>query len=389
MGGAASFSTIVPASNEDPLERQRNSLIDEMLLNDQKEAREVVKILFLGPSDGGKTSFLKQLRLLYGNGFTERELRGAVDSVRCNTLTAMQAILAACKNLEIPLDSMRNRARATQIAQVPPDEATCDLYEDLHALWQDTGVQCGYSRRNNFRLQDSAKYFLDNLARTFAEDYMPTSEDYLQVSMRTTGVSEAELELGGVLYRLYDVGGQRGERKKWIHYFEDVTAVVFVAALSDYDQVPDCGPKNRLYEAMDLFEGIVNLPFFKRCHTMLYLNKADVFREKLDRVELGVHFPGYTGSAHFDEALHYMRELFFDRFIHPERTLAVHVTNATDANNVRWVWDETRKLLGKEPPVPAATPTVVSSSTSGSSSAPAATPRATAVPVSPRKQGWL
>jgi len=34
-----------------------------------------------------------------------------------------------------------------------------------------------------------------------------------------------------------DVGGQRNERKKWIHCFQDVTAVCFVVALSEYDQM--------------------------------------------------------------------------------------------------------------------------------------------------------
>ena len=38
-------------------------------------------------------------------------------------------------------------------------------------------------------------------------------------------------------YRLFDVGGQRSERKKWIHCFEDVTAIIFCVAMSEYDQV--------------------------------------------------------------------------------------------------------------------------------------------------------
>jgi len=36
---------------------------------------------------------------------------------------------------------------------------------------------------------------------------------------------------------MVDVGGQRSERRKWIHCFENVTSIMFLAALSEYDQV--------------------------------------------------------------------------------------------------------------------------------------------------------
>ncbi len=38
-------------------------------------------------------------------------------------------------------------------------------------------------------------------------------------------------------YRMVDVGGQRSERRKWIHCFENVTSIMFLVALSEYDQV--------------------------------------------------------------------------------------------------------------------------------------------------------
>lgn len=38
-------------------------------------------------------------------------------------------------------------------------------------------------------------------------------------------------------FRVFDVGGQRSERKKWIHCFEDVNSIIFIAALSEYDEV--------------------------------------------------------------------------------------------------------------------------------------------------------
>ena len=42
--------------------------------------------------------------------------------------------------------------------------------------------------------------------------------------------------------RFLDVGGQRNERRKWIHCFEGVTALIFVTAISEYDQVRCCLP---------------------------------------------------------------------------------------------------------------------------------------------------
>ena len=52
-----------------------------------------------------------------------------------------------------------------------------------------------------------------------------------------TGIVEHKFEIDGNKFAMFDVGGQRNERKKWIHCFQDVTAVMFVAAISEYDQV--------------------------------------------------------------------------------------------------------------------------------------------------------
>ncbi len=40
-----------------------------------------------------------------------------------------------------------------------------------------------------------------------------------------------------IFFSMIDVGGQKTEQKKWIHCFDNVQVVLFVAALSDYDQM--------------------------------------------------------------------------------------------------------------------------------------------------------
>ena len=69
------------------------------------------------------------------------------------------------------------------------------------------------------------------------KDFLPTDQDILRTRLRTTGISETIFELGNLIYKMVDVGGQRSERKKWIHVFDNVQVVLFLVAISGYDHV--------------------------------------------------------------------------------------------------------------------------------------------------------
>lgn len=79
--------------------------------------------------------------------------------------------------------------------------------------------------------------FLDDLDRLGKKEYMPTEQDILRTRVKTTGIVEVHFSFKCLNFKLFDVGGQRSERKKWIHCFEDVTAIIFCVAMSEYDQV--------------------------------------------------------------------------------------------------------------------------------------------------------
>jgi hypothetical protein len=81
---------------------------------------------------------------------------------------------------------------------------------------------------------------MDNLERLFQANYMPSNQDILYAKSRTIGIVETVFELESHTYRMVDVGGQRSERRKWIKAFDGIDAVLFVAAVSAYDQyVPE------------------------------------------------------------------------------------------------------------------------------------------------------
>ena len=91
-------------------------------------------------------------------------------------------------------------------------------------------------------------------------------------------VTEHGLDIWLRCFRIFDVGGQRNERRKWIHAFDNVNAVVFVAAMSEYDQVLfEDETQNRMEEALQLFDQIINSKWFKTTSMILILNKKDLF----------------------------------------------------------------------------------------------------------------
>ncbi|KAI1705627.1 g-protein alpha subunit domain-containing protein [Ditylenchus destructor] len=103
-------------------------------------------------------------------------------------------------------------------------------------LWQDQGVQKAYERMKEYQIIDSAKYYLSNVKRLALPNYLPTEQDILRVRMLTTLISELSFKVDKFLVRTVDVGGQRSLIRKWIHLFEDVTSIIFMVALSEYDQ---------------------------------------------------------------------------------------------------------------------------------------------------------
>ncbi|KAJ3292974.1 hypothetical protein HDU79_000818 [Rhizoclosmatium sp. JEL0117] len=114
---------------------------------------------------------------------------------------------------------------------------TKDNIEIIKKLWKDSGIQYCYSRANEFQLIDCCAYMMEHIDRISAPDYKPTNEDILNARVTTIGVHETKFKMEGMLLVIYDVGGQRSERKKWAQYFDDTQAIIFLVAISAYDQV--------------------------------------------------------------------------------------------------------------------------------------------------------
>ncbi|KAJ8792033.1 hypothetical protein J1605_020182 [Eschrichtius robustus] len=339
-----------------------------------------------------------------------------------------------------------------------------ELLSAMMRLWGDSGIQECFNRSREYQLNDSAKYYLDSLDRIGAADYQPTEQDILRTRVKTTGIVETHFTFKNLHFRLFDVGGQRSERKKWIHCFEDVTAIIFCVALSGYDQVlhedettscllvprdccehllsfgvqccgeeepPSCGTyaamrlwedwgqgrwpgpggsvgqlgvradvarglapppaaavlvdlpfacpalslaANRMHESLKLFDSICNNKWFTDTSIILFLNKKDIFEEKIKKSPLTICFPEYTGVPPlgfqpakqppqcgavalksspppslspntFTEAVAHIQAQYESKNKSAHKEIYTHITCATDTNNIQFVFDAVTDVI--------------------------------------------
>jgi guanine nucleotide-binding protein G(i) subunit alpha len=160
----------------------------------------------------------------------------------------------------------------------------------------------------------------------------------LRSRVKTTGITETTFIIGDLTYRMFDVGGQRSERKKWIHCFENVTTILFLVAISEYDQLLfEDETVNRMQEALTLFDSICNSRWFVKTSIILFLNKIDRFKEKLPVSPMKNYFPDYEGGADYQAACDYILNRFVSLNQHETKQIYTHFTCATDTMQIRFV----------------------------------------------------
>mmetsp|Transcript_1604 Transcript_1604/g.2829 ORF Transcript_1604/g.2829 Transcript_1604/m.2829 type:complete len:373 (+) Transcript_1604:384-1502(+) len=347
----------------------KNAALDRELRRQQQTEQNKLKFLLLGAGESGKSTLFKQMKILFTeqHGFTQTELEKGIRVVYNNILANIKILVAAC-DAHTPAE---DQELADEILQIDEDKDNIDteMGEKLKAIWEDAGVQSTWMQRSNIQVQDSLSWYMAEIDRIAADDYKPSNQDLLRSRVRTSGIVEAEFVVNGVTIAMFDVGGQRNERKKWIHAFDNVTAVIFVAAINEYDQhLFEDNTMNRIDEAVILFDEICNSPFFRQTSMILFLNKKDLFREKLAEVPFRVddgpepRFTDYMGPAIdfggpnseigspgyeevYEASKRYILQLFLNRNRDRTKEIYHHVTCATDTSNISVVFNASKDII--------------------------------------------
>eukprot|EP01111_Echinosteliopsis_oligospora_P003289 TRINITY_DN1525_c0_g1_i2.p1 TRINITY_DN1525_c0_g1~~TRINITY_DN1525_c0_g1_i2.p1 ORF type:complete len:187 (+),score=33.35 TRINITY_DN1525_c0_g1_i2:651-1211(+) len=174
---------------------------------------------------------------------------------------------------------------------------------------------------------------------------MPTEQDILRSRKITTGIHTIDFEIDGIKFQCVDVGGQRAERRKWLHVFDNVTAVLFCAAMDEYDlTLAEDSTTSRVKETLQLFDEISNSTHLSKSSVILFLNKKDLFDEKIKRVDLKVAFPEYTGGKDAEKASQFLMQKFISIAQKPEK-IYPHLTCATDTKNIVVVFNAVKDII--------------------------------------------
>jgi len=397
-GSSAPQQAAAPV-DEKALEQTRN--IELQLEQEQATEEGKIKMLLLGAGESGKSTIFKQMRLLYGTERSDDDLRMYGVVARSNIVVATRKLCSHLRHLGLEEALDKESRENEQLEDGDHSAMTCrQAYDELMAylvdntatapaqdpnagnenndwvgrspraglaanndakqflshhesiriLWQSSTMKQVWAKRSSVNIIDSHKEYLNDITRIASPDYKPTVQDVLIARVRTTQVAMENYRIDGTDFEMYDVGGQRSERRKWIDCFDSVTSVIFVAALSEYDQtLAEAKRTNRMVEALELFRSVCNNRAFVNTSIILFLNKRDIFQEKIMYSDIAAQRPfcDYSGPIKDnDHGVLYFIQKFKDCLIDDEfNDSFIHVTCATDTNNMEFVLDSTRTII--------------------------------------------
>ena len=215
----------------------RSKRIDDQLEVDKKERKRKrkneIKLLLLGAGESGKSTFLKQMKIIHDVHFDEAQIDEFRKIIYQNLIRGMRVLVDANRKLGIPLQNeSQNRIYGEQLLLFNDSSHIDkhnfnDLKPMLRSLWNDAGIQEAFERRNEYQLTDSVGYFFQHLDRIAVTDYTPSHQDILRARKATKGIHEFELTIKNKPFVFIDVGGQRTERAKWFHCFDNEGKLYF------------------------------------------------------------------------------------------------------------------------------------------------------------------
>jgi len=335
---------------EDP-QVAKSRAVDKYLSHEKMQDMQKVKLLLLGPGSSGKSTLLKQFRILYGASFTYQELKIYSDVIHSNIRLAVLVLCKHCESFGYKTQfTAQELAIYNEMAQLEDGgDIDEEMGKKIAQFWASKAIQKTWNRRNETPIVETHKVFLDDIDRISSKNWIATEQDLLHCRVRTSGIVEQTYHVDGTTFQIVDVGGQRTERKKWMHCFQGVDAIIYIVALNEFDKAMyENTSKNRMEDAIEVFREICANKLLRQVALIVFLNKRDLFQEKIQGTNIGSipqfsDFPGGIGD--FELGFKYFLQKFLNANENPKRAVYPHITCATDTQNVVFVWQSCKDSI--------------------------------------------
>ncbi|KKA16177.1 Guanine nucleotide-binding protein alpha-3 subunit [Rasamsonia emersonii CBS 393.64] len=181
--------------------KKRSQMIDKKLEEDSRRLRRECKILLLGSGESGKSTIVKQMKIIHQNGYSVEELALYRLTVYKNLMDCAKALIGAYHQFDLEPSSQKVRDYITFLLEynIDPDPNTPldpKVGDAVTYLWNDPCTSTVLEHQSEFYLMDSAPYFFEHAKRIAEPDYIPNEADVLRARTKTTGIYETRFTMG-------------------------------------------------------------------------------------------------------------------------------------------------------------------------------------------------
>jgi len=226
------------------------------------------------------------------------------------------------------------------------DELQSPIAEAISLLWGNNQIKKFFATHQDINLPTCSDYYFDSAIRYSEKNFRPTSDDIVRAKLKTSGIVEIGFAVRGQTFSLVDVGGQRSERRKWIHAFDGVTAVIFLVALDEYNKtLEEDANVNRMEESLALFMEMSSSTYVGDKPFLVFLNKCDIFKEKIKTYPLHQYrqdVPPDVGSD-YEKSVDYVKQQY--QRIFRGKEVFFFVTCAIDTTNCQRIFDAAQNIV--------------------------------------------
>jgi len=313
-----------------------------------------LKLLSLGVGGCGKTTFIKQMKIIHGIPWSPIELQTFAKVIRGNYISGLQDAFEISRKLGLEIEDTDN-AKEISSYRGRTAELTPEVISKLKSFYDEPSIQMVLKDYGYLLPVTHFAYFWENMERIKQDNYVPTDDDILRARIRTSGSNSTAIYLDKNYFEFYDVGGQKPERAKWEAVISEnkFSAIIYFVATDEFDVKDDEKDfdRSKMEISRFIFKELIQSTIGENLPIILFLNRIDLLERRLltpqGYTSFKESFPEYMGSNDKNKALEFIKSYYFAVLneYKPGAPIKCHYTCALDRDGMVVVWKIIRDFL--------------------------------------------